>query len=211
MGDICKAASMASERTIQEFEKLFPDADKNETLIKEFKCCLNERTSRGLLYLTNKTLYFFTKMLGEKKYQIPLTQVTSVQLSEISIDQAIEVVSSEHYKFLYFQQDIEDAFNLIESTWKDLSKKPEVKRDTKPEETQESSPPQDKDTAVSDAVTEEYASQETIPAKAETTKKPASNIKEVMRQRQAKAQKLREESQAKIKAKVSETRMIVEQ
>jgi hypothetical protein len=52
---------------------VFVEALESTQVVGEFKCCLDERTSRGVLYVTNDGLYFFSKMLGEKKVMLPLS------------------------------------------------------------------------------------------------------------------------------------------
>ena len=61
--------SLSIKRTAQEFIKLFPQApqDEHNLPFEEIKCGLNERTGRGILYITNTSLYFYSKMLGETK------------------------------------------------------------------------------------------------------------------------------------------------
>jgi len=166
-------------------------------LLKELKCCLNERTSRGTLYIAESGLYFYSKMLGETKVALPFVEMQSPQLHNEKIDPTIDFeVSEKQYQLLAFQQSIDAAYEIIENAWNQVQTSGKVHF-----ETPEAGPDSAEDTKEKNA-------KETVEKSQDLTKKKSASdiIRNQMRERQAKAQKIREESEARIKEKARVTR-----
>ncbi|XP_071826732.1 protein Aster-C-like [Apostichopus japonicus] len=116
--------TVSSEQKLDYLKGIFDSVQDDEKMMQEYSCALLRQIHiYGSMYITNKTIYFLSNIVGFKTEEaISLSNVTKItrQYSVGLIPNSIEVVTEDGEKYFFTSfLSRENAYVMLDKVWAD--------------------------------------------------------------------------------------------